>query len=157
MTWRPSCASLCCFLQANPSWQSSLNTIAPCFSGLFSATLYFACSLSNNVLIFVILSTLRRYLVVHLWLTLIMLLCSGIWYALYFLLVSICVWRGWPISLPYHILECIAGCFPSITQEVLIPTPCFNLFYSSLFDDANRGKIRMTLFVFLRLWLSWLS
>jgi len=50
-------------------------------------------------------------------------------------------------------LECIAGWFFTITSEVvtantLFSPGCSNL---SLFDDAKRGKMRLTMFVFLDL------
>jgi len=71
----------------------------------------------------------------------------------------ICAWLGWPMSLTYRILECIAGWFFTIIQEVVIANTLFSLVCSNhpLFDDAKRGKIRMIMFVCVIPWMSWPS
>jgi len=73
-----------------------------------------------------------------------------------FSLLVICAILEWPILLPYHILECIAGCFFTITQEVVIANTLFSLVCSNhpLFNHAKRGKIRMTMLVCVIPWMS---
>jgi len=75
------------------------------------------------------------------------------------LLLVICAWLGWPISLTYHMLECIVCWLFTITQVVVIANALFLLVCSNhpLFDDAKRRKIRMTMRVCVIPWISWPS
>jgi len=50
------------------------------------------------------------------------------------------------------ILKCITGWFFTITQEVVVANTLFSLDLSShLFDDAERGKIKMTMHALINL------
>ena len=55
-------------------------------------------------------------------------------------LFFVCAWLGWPISLTYHILECIAGCFSHITQVVVTANTLVYLVCSDhLFSMMPKG------------------
>jgi len=50
------------------------------------------------------------------------------------------------------ILKCITGRFFTITQEVVVVNTLFSVDLSShLFDDAKRGKIKMTMHALINL------
>jgi len=57
----------------------------------------------------------------------------------------VCAWPGWPISLLYHMFECITV-ISYITAFVVIASTLDweLLIYLPFFDDVKRGKMSMT-------------
>ena len=78
-------------------------------------------------------------------------------YCAFALVLVVCAWLGWPISLPYCVLKCIAGCFPHYLSggDCIHLASIFSL-CPPFFDDIKRGKMGMTLFGVVCLVLSWL-
>jgi len=75
-----------------------------------------------------------------------------------FLMLFVCAWLGWPLSITYHILECIIDCFVSLRypsgSDCKHPSlTC--LLGLTFFDDVKRGKIGMTMVILVWLGLNW--
>ena len=108
----------------------------------------------------IFLATILNCLVVHFdwqWFMLIMVGYAFMLYLCLVLLLFVCAWLGWPISLMYHILECIAGFFPHYPSGGNCKCPILPcVIWPPFFDGAKRGKMSMTLFGLVCLVLSWL-
>ena len=149
---RPPCSPCCPHHQTIPTC-SLRSPNAPLFLACFCNSPTLACYSQNTV------SVACLCILNQLWL-----FCFMVSYALLlcltcFMLLVICTWFGWPISLTDRVLECIADCFFSIIQEVVIANTLIFLVCSNhhLFDVAKRGKIRMTMLVCVIPWISWPS